>query len=976
MPFSKYFQDDPPPAAHHNPHGLQFQLPSFFHTGAPTLAPGGGAEVLTFNPTWFANNNSSSNGYCPNLPAGLSPPHLSISAPSPLGLPVYSASGFDILSILARVASRPNPRIILGPVDMTCSFVVVDVRRHDQPIVYCSPTFCRLTGYAEHEVLGRNCRFLQAPPSSGHVRPGEPRRFTSQTSVDTMRKALIANKEVQISIVNFRKDGTAFINLVSVIPILGGERGASHELNDVVYHVGFQVDLTKQPNAILEKLRDGSYTQNTLPLGPAARLLAPANHHAQHDIPAPPPQRKQQLPAISMAPSLAQALANPAIHRHLPITTTTTAPSPLPPASTTSSTVPAASANNLLSLILLEYAPDFILVVSLKGAFLYVAPAVSYVLGHSPSTLVGRSISDLAHPEDVVPLERQLKESSSLVNVVAPSPSSNNGSDGHHHHHHQHARLIDVLFRARTAGGSYVWVEARGRLHVEPGKGRKAIILSARARRMPRVRWGDLLPPLPMSFKDDASSTPREFWAQLSGLGAAAGAFVSVGNGVEGVLGYRAGDVMGRRISALVVEEDREMVDGVLRRIEGREREARVVVFVRLRMGTCMREEGAEGEVVRVRLAFYPTQQEECEDVEEIGVLGIAPPIVLLHVARGEGIDDLSGAGEEQYLQLHHPEENVFAELDVRRGSSWQYELQQMRFRNTRLREEVRALERELKAFEGGQAGGGEDGEGREGAVAEPASDVTPGTRMMAMKTSGNPYPPHYASPDISVGGSEQEFGYGMHPHTQTVTQQTHANYTTALARYAATDEDAAYDGLQMGLGVGMDMGMGIGGGMNMGEMGMDGSASSYGLSQSQNQVDHRSSFNVPHNSNQHHHAQQLPTQTQAQNTMYAPQPVHSHSHSSSGLLHALGPLLSSSSSASHHHAHQHQYQQQQSHQQQHQIQTHRRPTMVRPCDPRVEANHQQRVNGDLGRRRGESQWGASVGAGAMHPGVKRAFGR
>ncbi|KAG6859835.1 hypothetical protein C0995_003183, partial [Termitomyces sp. Mi166 len=208
MPFSKYFQDDPPPAGHAANDALQFQIPSFIHSGPPTLALGGGAEVLTFSSTWFANNNNSSgncNGYYSPLPPGLSP----LSAPSPLGLPVYSASGFDIISVLARVASRPNPRIVLGPVDMTCSFVVVDIRRHDQPIVYCSPTFCRLTGYPEHEVLGRNCRFLQAPPSSGPVRAGEPRRFTSQASVDTMRKALIANKEVQTSIVNFRKDASA-----------------------------------------------------------------------------------------------------------------------------------------------------------------------------------------------------------------------------------------------------------------------------------------------------------------------------------------------------------------------------------------------------------------------------------------------------------------------------------------------------------------------------------------------------------------------------------------------------------------------------------------------------------------------------------------------------------------------------------------------------------------------------------------------
>lgn len=75
------------------------------------------------------------------------PNFLDPTAPLPAlpanGLPLYSASGFDMLRMLAKVATRPNPKIMLGPVDMTCSFVVVDIRRFDSPIVYASPTFTR-----------------------------------------------------------------------------------------------------------------------------------------------------------------------------------------------------------------------------------------------------------------------------------------------------------------------------------------------------------------------------------------------------------------------------------------------------------------------------------------------------------------------------------------------------------------------------------------------------------------------------------------------------------------------------------------------------------------------------------------------------------------------------------------------------------------------------------------------------------------
>lgn len=67
------------------------------------------------------------------------PPTASITGPK--APPLYSTTGFDMLGILARVASRPNPTIVLGPVDLSCSFVVVDVQRYDHPIIYASPTF-------------------------------------------------------------------------------------------------------------------------------------------------------------------------------------------------------------------------------------------------------------------------------------------------------------------------------------------------------------------------------------------------------------------------------------------------------------------------------------------------------------------------------------------------------------------------------------------------------------------------------------------------------------------------------------------------------------------------------------------------------------------------------------------------------------------------------------------------------------------
>ena len=49
-----------------------------------------------------------------------------------------------------RVATRPNPEINIGAVDLSCAFVVCDAELDDFPIVYCSDNFERLTGYGHY----------------------------------------------------------------------------------------------------------------------------------------------------------------------------------------------------------------------------------------------------------------------------------------------------------------------------------------------------------------------------------------------------------------------------------------------------------------------------------------------------------------------------------------------------------------------------------------------------------------------------------------------------------------------------------------------------------------------------------------------------------------------------------------------------------------------------------------------------------
>ena len=191
---------------------------------------------LTSNPELISAANSfTTSAALPNQPSHAGLPNY---------LNAYSQSGFDMLGILMRVAARPKPQISIGAVDMSCAFVVCDVTKHDIPIVYCSEMFERLTGYTRHEILGRNCRFLQAP--DGTVQSGLKRKYVDDMSVFQLKKAASQLLEAQISLINYRKGGQPFMNLLTMIPI-------SWDSDDMKYYVGFQVDLVDQPASITNK---------------------------------------------------------------------------------------------------------------------------------------------------------------------------------------------------------------------------------------------------------------------------------------------------------------------------------------------------------------------------------------------------------------------------------------------------------------------------------------------------------------------------------------------------------------------------------------------------------------------------------------------------------------------------------------------------------------------------------------------------
>lgn len=122
-----------------------------------------------------------------------------------------------LIAVQLWTITRPNPMVEIGPVDCSVPMVLCDLTKSDQPLIYVSDSFLAMTGYRKSEVMGRNCRFLQAPADTSKSTPS--RKHCENSAAARMRDAVQNNAEIQLEIDNYKRDGTKFTNFVTMIPI-------------------------------------------------------------------------------------------------------------------------------------------------------------------------------------------------------------------------------------------------------------------------------------------------------------------------------------------------------------------------------------------------------------------------------------------------------------------------------------------------------------------------------------------------------------------------------------------------------------------------------------------------------------------------------------------------------------------------------------------------------------------------------------
>lgn len=139
-------------------------------------------------------------------------------------------SSTHVVSLATTVASsttsaldRSDSNLMKAIQSAQRSFCVTDPRLPDNPIIFASQGFLQLTGYGVHEVVGRNCRFLQGPD-------------TDQNEVRKLREGISAGQDTAVCMLNYKADGSPFLNQIFVAAL----RDSS---NKIVNYVGVQVEV-------------------------------------------------------------------------------------------------------------------------------------------------------------------------------------------------------------------------------------------------------------------------------------------------------------------------------------------------------------------------------------------------------------------------------------------------------------------------------------------------------------------------------------------------------------------------------------------------------------------------------------------------------------------------------------------------------------------------------------------------------------
>ncbi len=117
-------------------------------------------------------------------------------------------------------------RLLESSMEHSFNGILITTEEPGYPIVYVNDSFCQMTGYGPHEVIGKSPSMLQGPKTDSSV--------LAQLSRDLEKGNMFHGRAV-----NYRKDGTEFIMEWKVLPI--------HKDNgEIGHYLAIQKDVTAE----------------------------------------------------------------------------------------------------------------------------------------------------------------------------------------------------------------------------------------------------------------------------------------------------------------------------------------------------------------------------------------------------------------------------------------------------------------------------------------------------------------------------------------------------------------------------------------------------------------------------------------------------------------------------------------------------------------------------------------------------------
>lgn len=114
-------------------------------------------------------------------------------------------------------------------------FVLTDPLKADNPIMFVSDGFVRVTGHPRKDIIPRNCRFLQSGA-------------TDRQAIGRIKQAVEKGEECVELLLNQKKNGEPFWNLLYVTPLFGAD-------GKLVFYLGGQVNCSTTIHSTSDVLR-------------------------------------------------------------------------------------------------------------------------------------------------------------------------------------------------------------------------------------------------------------------------------------------------------------------------------------------------------------------------------------------------------------------------------------------------------------------------------------------------------------------------------------------------------------------------------------------------------------------------------------------------------------------------------------------------------------------------------------------------